>query len=80
MTIFPYLNDKENLFKLESVNETVNARSIDTRNIIDKLHNYYEQVIENDYQLPCEIIRRWINTFLKDEKVIRFPEDLVNSN
>ena len=72
-TIFPYLLDKQNLYKLENISDSVNLRSIDTRNIIDKLHNQYEQISEADYQLTCEVIRRWINTLLKDEKVMRFP-------
>lgn len=79
-TNFPYLSDKENLYKLETLNESITLRSIDTRNIIDKLHNHYDQVTEADYHLPCEVIRRWINTILKDDKVMRFPEDIVNSN
>lgn len=79
-TIFPYLSDKENMYKFENINDTINLRNVDTRNIFDRIHNYYEQISESDYSLPCEIIRRWINTFLKDERVIHFPKDLVESH
>ncbi len=60
LTIYPYLSDKENYFKLEETSIgndkissqqnkldsglqfTVNLRTDDGRNLIDKYHNYYE--------------------------------------
>jgi len=55
----------------------INVESVDDRNPVDKYHNPYEKMTPQQFVLDCEIIRRWINGFLKDEKVGKFPEDVI---
>ena len=63
--------------KDQSHNYVVNLESVDDRNPVDKFHNPYDKMTVQQFVLDCEIIRRWINTFFKDEKVGKFPEDII---
>jgi hypothetical protein len=58
-------------------NYLINLESVDDRNAVDKYHNPYDKANIQQFSMDCEIIRRWINGFLKDEKVGKFPEDII---
>lgn len=59
--------------KKEQPNYVINLESTDDRNAVDKFHNPYEKMSTAQFTIDCEIIRRWMNAFLKDERVGKFP-------
>lgn len=58
---------------------TIWLKSNDGRNLIDRYHSHYDELSSESLSLSCRIVKRWINFFLREERVREFPLDLAQN-
>ena len=77
----PETNEAKKAQKPKLEDSAVSAMSIvlktnDGRNLIDRYHSTYDEMTTDSFNLDCRIIKRWLNSFFREEKVRDFPLDL----